>query len=401
MSGNIGYQILRGSETYDPSTSEKVLLDGQLFYSKKTKELYVGDGESTLSLLKGTQIGLSFENGEGGGSLEQNGYTDANGSAILGAIASGEGAVAFGGQRYDKAGESIEAEPITEARGKQSFASGGGTKSLHDWTFTANKDTTALQRSDTAFGGGTRAGRTFREYLVEYKYPNTSSKIEEINNIEDDAQLETDYATEFEAYNKQHHYAFAHGENSIAKGVASAAFGKSYANGYLSFATGWKGNADGQGSFVAGQNCRAIGNYSAALGNETTASGLYSLATGSKSTASGTSSRAEGAHTIASGHYSHAEGYQTRTGGNYQHVSGTYNIGRATTLFEVGNGSTEEERSNAFEVYKDGRAKSYVDIKTITLEDNDLVPVAYMKQYIKEHFTELMNEYLAENNTTY
>ena len=152
---------------------------------------------------------------------------------------------------------------------------------------------------------------------------------------------------------------------------------------------------------MAGQNCRAIGNYSAALGNETTASGLYSLATGSKSTASGTSSRAEGAHTIASGHYSHAEGYQTRTGGNYQHVSGTYNIGRATTLFEVGNGSTEEERSNAFEVYKDGRAKSYVDIKTITLEDNDLVPVAYMKQYIKEHFTELMNEYLAENNTTY
>lgn len=70
-------------------------------------------------------------------------------------------------------------------------------------------------------------------------------------------------------------------------------------------------------------------------------------------------------------------------------------------MLKIGNGTDDSHRSNAFEVLKDGRAKSYVDIKTITLEDNDLVPVAYMKQYIKEHFTELMNEYLAENNTTY
>lgn len=37
MSGNIGYQILRGSDSYDPSTSEEILLDGQPFYSKKNK----------------------------------------------------------------------------------------------------------------------------------------------------------------------------------------------------------------------------------------------------------------------------------------------------------------------------------------------------------------------------
>ena len=30
-------QILRGSATYDPSTSQEVLVDGQPFYSKKTK----------------------------------------------------------------------------------------------------------------------------------------------------------------------------------------------------------------------------------------------------------------------------------------------------------------------------------------------------------------------------
>lgn len=60
MSGNIGYQILRGSETYDPSTSEEVLLDGQLFYSKKTKELYVGDGITTLANLKPTTNNLKL-----------------------------------------------------------------------------------------------------------------------------------------------------------------------------------------------------------------------------------------------------------------------------------------------------------------------------------------------------
>lgn len=82
-------------------------------------------------------------------------------------------------------------------------------------------------------------------------------------------------------------------------------------------------------------------------------------------------------------------------------VGGKYCIDTKNALLKIGNGTDDSHRSNAFEVLKDGRAKSYVDIKTITLEDNDLVPVAYMKQYIKEHFTELMNEYLAENNTTY
>lgn len=34
---NKSIQILRGSAAYDPLTSDEVLLDGQPFYSKKTK----------------------------------------------------------------------------------------------------------------------------------------------------------------------------------------------------------------------------------------------------------------------------------------------------------------------------------------------------------------------------
>lgn len=40
-------QILRGSTTYDPLTSEEILLDGQPFYSKKTKQFYVGEKDSS------------------------------------------------------------------------------------------------------------------------------------------------------------------------------------------------------------------------------------------------------------------------------------------------------------------------------------------------------------------
>lgn len=215
MSGNIGYQILRGSETYDPSTSEEVLLDGQLFYSKKTKELFVGDGESTLALLKGTQIGLSLENAEGVDSIVMK-YSGPVDDSHYGNTNTGESSVVFGEANTNSANRALLSGKLNFNSGAQAILGGKG-----------NENTT---------------------------------------------------------------------EDAI--------------------------------------------------------------------------------------------------------VGGKYCIDTKNALLKIGNGTDDSHRSNAFEVLKDGRAKSYVDIKTITLEDNDLVPVAYMKQYIKEHFTELMNEYLAENNTT-
>lgn len=215
MSGNIGYQILRGSETYDPSTSEEVLLDGQLFYSKKTKELFVGDGESTLALLKGTQIGLSLENAEGVDSIVMK-YSGPVDDSHYGNTNTGESSVVFGEANTNSANRALLSGKLNFNSGAQAILGGKG-----------NENTT---------------------------------------------------------------------EDAI--------------------------------------------------------------------------------------------------------VGGKYCIDTKNALLKIGNGTDDSHRSNAFEVLKDGRAKSYVDIKTIALEDNDLVPVAYMKQYIKEHFTELMNEYLAENNTT-
>lgn len=52
MAGNNSIQILRGSQTYDLKTSTEVLQDGQPFYSKKTTEFFIGNGETPISGLK-------------------------------------------------------------------------------------------------------------------------------------------------------------------------------------------------------------------------------------------------------------------------------------------------------------------------------------------------------------
>lgn len=301
----------------------------------------------------------NLENGSGKGSIQQKGYTDENAKEVLGAIASGEGAVAFGGQRYDKAGEPIEAEPITEASGKQAFAFGGGNLAAGDWALAGNKDTKALQRSDTAFGGGSRAGRTYEEWL-EFKGLTAS-----------DANLAS--------YKKEHHFAFAQGQKSTAKGVASAAFNNSTANGLnsfscnsstangnASFASGYSTNAngvysatfgaytvaDGRYSFAAGDNSNAIADTSFAFGKETEANAVYSAAFGAKSIANGSCSFVAGSNvsanhyaaafgnaTVAEGIHSFAAGYDSKATGNASAAFGANNEALGYSLV-AGDGNT-------------------------------------------------------------
>lgn len=66
MANNGRIQILRGEVTFNPLTSTLVLKDGQLFYSRYNKQLYIGNGSTALKSLKGTQIGLNIESGTDG-----------------------------------------------------------------------------------------------------------------------------------------------------------------------------------------------------------------------------------------------------------------------------------------------------------------------------------------------
>lgn len=115
---------------------------------------------------------------------------------------------------------------------------------------------------------------------------------------------------------------------------------------------------DGGEIFNDYDNNIASGVYSHAEGVKTIASGRISHAEGYGTEASGNFCHAEGFKTIASGNFCHAEGCYTKAGSSYQHVQGKYNIVDSSGVYAdiVGNGTSDESRSNAYTLDWDGNA---------------------------------------------
>ncbi len=167
-------------------------------------------------------------------------------------------------------------------------------------------------------------------------------------------------------------------------GILSTAFGNSTkAKGESSFASGWGTSAIGNSSTAMGQTSNAVGDYSTALGLSSNAIGEYSVAIGSFTKSAGNSATAIGYNTNASGVNATAIGYITEASGinatalgnqtkasafsatslgfftrarsNYSTVIGLYNDSSNTNrLFEVGNGTADNARTNAFTILQNG-----------------------------------------------
>ena len=145
------------------------------------------------------------------------------------------------------------------------------------------------------------------------------------------------------------YYATALGNSSTAMGVDT------YASGYSSTAMGERTTASGNYSIAMGTNTQASGNTSTAMGASTIASGNYSIAMGYNTTASGYESTAIGGFTNASGDISTAMGNNTKAKSQNSLVIGKYNDTTATNrLFEIGNGTADNARSNALTVLDNG-----------------------------------------------
>ena len=106
-----------------------------------------------------------------------------------------------------------------------------------------------------------------------------------------------------------------------------------------------------------------VGAGSFAFGVNVTADGANSHAEGNTTAANGADSHAEGLGSVAAGANSHAEGAYTTASKKSQHVFGEYNESdpseassseRGTYLEIVGNGTADEERSNARTLDWDG-----------------------------------------------
>lgn len=200
-------------------------------------------------------------------------------------------------------------------------------------------------------------------------------------------------------------HSIAVGNGLVASGSGSAAFGvqnhataqaassigaQNLASGFESFAQGYGTEASGQSSVAMGEDSKATGNISTTLGTNTVASGFASLATGQTTKAIGTTAfsggylseaqgnnsvamvraKAKGDNSIAMGYVTEAKGMNSvalgerLTAGSFSEtVIGRYNkiiTGSETTwlgtdaLFQVGNGTSGNSRSNALTILKDG-----------------------------------------------
>lgn len=157
---------------------------------------------------------------------------------------------------------------------------------------------------------------------------------------------------------------FAEGFNTTASGGSSHAEGdNTTASGESSHSEGSSTTASGYYSHAEGGDTTASEGYSHAEGDSTKASGMTSHAEGEYTTASGLASHAEGSNTTASADFSHAEGNNTIANGESQHVQGKYNIADETSAFIIGNGSSDNARSNAAKIDWSGNLEVAGDLK--------------------------------------
>lgn len=145
-------------------------------------------------------------------------------------------------------------------------------------------------------------------------------------------------------------------ENSIKSINAREETENYYAIGKDAFALGEYTEASGQHSHAEGHYTTASGSTSHAEGYSTKAAGFTSHAEGCVTESLGEGSHAEGHYTKASSDGAHAEGLGTIASGVNQHVQGKYNIANSNYAHIVGNGESEEARSNCHTIDFNGDA---------------------------------------------
>lgn len=160
------------------------------------------------------------------------------------------------------------------------------------------------------------------------------------------------------------------GSNVTASGERSfACCDGNYATGSRSFAAGWSNKASGAYSAVFGvrNNANQSATFVVGIDNISTAyaaitGGTDNINTSEKSIVMGTFNNNKAASAIVAGRHNICECENGL-------VVGQYNSPNRFTIFQIGNGNDENYRSNAFEVYDNGRVKIY----GTPTENNDAV----------------------------
>ena len=246
-------------------------------------------------------------------------YTSIDGvwQRVVGKTGSGANAEIFNNSSNIASGESSHAEGYgTTASGMRSHAEGYDTTASGAYSHAEGENTTASNDATHAEGYGTTASGYY-------------------------AHAEGQDAT------ASGNYSHAEGLSAIAKGTAAHAEG-------VETEAGHDGTDISGGEHAEGYKTKAKGKHSHAEGWETTASGQGSHAEGYGTISKGSKSHAGGHKTEANGDFSFTHGFYTVADKQDQVVFGRYNASNSNALFMIGDGDSDDNRSNAFYVTKDG-----------------------------------------------
>lgn len=213
-------------------------------------------------------------------------------------------------------------------------------------------------------------------------------------------------------------------EWQLAIGSRSTAEGDSVtASGANSHAQGYASKAIGYSSSASGVLAVALGNRSHAEGWEAEARGYASHAEGVRTVARYYASHAEGLDTLADGYVSHVSGEGTVADQSHQTAIGKFNTKNNTNnLFVVGNGTSKNARSDAFQVDKYGNVDAtggytvggnpLFKVRKVTSVDNQTIAASATNSYYDQKvalttdtnytgYTPIgVIDYLIENATT-
>lgn len=267
----------------------------------------------------------------------------------------------------------------TEAgTGFAGYAEGLATVALADYSHAEGNKTVGGGRFSHAEGVDTQAGYASHSEGKETRANGDQSHAEGYKTTAEGAEAHAEGLSTLASGKNSHaegNSTTASGENSHAEGESTTASGKnSHAEGYntkafkdYSHAEGAHTNARGNYSHAEGYCSSAEGVEAHAEGCKSIAKGNYSHSEGDRSQAIGVASHAEGSYNFAEGDYSHAGGYNSKAtknqsfvhgaalqdSKNRQVIFGCFNK-NSDAAFIIGNGTSGDVRSNAFEVYEDG-----------------------------------------------
>lgn len=351
-------------------------------------------------------------------------FTTASGdqsfAAGNGAKASGARAFAMGNGAKALENQSFATGNLTTASGGQSFATGNGTTASGEQTFAIGTSTNANSYSEVALGHfntnlpatstngvntsdrilsvgiGTGTGTAARADALEiFKDGRIFADELEVSEITKPKQLVTK------------EYVDANGGGGVLEKITEGTF--TYPNGTIIDKTGYRingsGNADNYGdigiqavdlsynggssttrgatnwyAFAAGYTAEASGSISAVLG------GANNIASGYNSTTvGGYKNTASGSYSLSGGYGTKAQTYGEVALGLFNDPLPTYTgyIGDAgfkaqDRILSVGIGTSDSDRKNAIEVFKDGTIYAdELEVGEIT-EDQQLVTKKYV-----------------------